>query len=56
VGVWFEGLSPSGVLRPADGELTGLCYFDPATPPPLAFPTDAIVLEQLAAERADLTR
>jgi ADP-ribose pyrophosphatase YjhB (NUDIX family) len=56
VGVWFEGLSPTGVLRPADGELTELRYFNPATPPPLAFPTDAVVLEQLAVELRGLNR
>jgi 8-oxo-dGTP diphosphatase len=48
VGIWFAGVIMSGVLRPADGELSELGYHHPATPPPLAFPTDALVLSQLA--------
>lgn len=49
VGIWFEGRA-TGDLHPADGEFTEIAWFDPATPPPLAFPTDALVLQQLAAE------
>ena len=41
-----------GELHPADGEFTEVGYFDPATPPPLAFPTDALVLANLASEAA----
>ncbi|MEO9253937.1 MAG: NUDIX domain-containing protein [Tepidiformaceae bacterium] len=48
VGIWFEGARLSGELHPADGEMSELRYFDPATPPPLAFPTDELVLAQLA--------
>jgi len=48
VGIWFEGTVTGGRLHPADGDLTELAYFDPAAPSPLAFPTDALVLEQLA--------
>jgi 8-oxo-dGTP diphosphatase len=48
VGIWFAGSVLGGELHPADGELSELAYFDPATPPPLAFPTDALVLAQLA--------
>lgn len=51
VGVWFAATVTGGELRPADGELTELGWFDPGQPPhPLAFPTDALVLDQLAAE------
>ncbi|MDZ7729087.1 MAG: NUDIX domain-containing protein [Dehalococcoidia bacterium] len=50
VGTWFEGTVTGGELHPADGELDELAYVDPASPPPLAFPTDALVLEQLASE------
>ena len=49
VGVWFDGRVTGGHLHPADGELSELGYFDPAEPPPLAFPTDALVLGELAA-------
>lgn len=50
VGVWFFGHSAGGVLQPVDGEFDALDYHDPASPPPLAFPTDAIVLRDLAAD------
>ena len=49
VGIWFEGLAPLGALHPSDGELDALAFIDPAQPPPLAFPTDARVLADLAA-------
>jgi ADP-ribose pyrophosphatase YjhB (NUDIX family) len=48
VGIWFAARIIGGQLAPVDGELSELAYFDPADPPELAFPTDAIVLEQLA--------
>ena len=48
VGIWFEGAAEGGKLHPVDGEFTALAYFDPADPPGLAFPTDALVLRQLA--------
>ncbi len=48
VGIWFRGRVVGGTLRPADGELSELAYVDPATPPQLAFPTDAEVLAELA--------
>lgn len=51
VGTWFEGNVLGGELHPVDGELSELAYVAPSSPPPLAFPTDAFVLEQLAAER-----
>ena len=50
VGIWFAGEDVSGEAYPADGELSEVGYFDPSEPPPLAFPTDALVLEQLASE------
>ena len=50
VGVWFAGEDVAGEPFPADGELSETGWFDPAEPPPLAFPTDALVLAQLAAE------
>ena len=48
VGIWFAGEEAQGEPAAADGELRALGYFDPADPPPLAFPTDARVLDQLA--------
>lgn len=50
VGIWFTGRVVGGDLYPRDGELSELEWFDPAEPPPLAFPTDALVLERLASE------
>ncbi len=50
VGIWFAGEDVEGDPFPADGELSEIAYFAPAEPPPLAFPTDALVLEQLAEE------
>lgn len=52
VGIWFRGENVEGEPTPADGELSEIGYFDPADPPPLAFPTDALVLDQLARERS----
>lgn len=52
VGIWFEGTVIGGRLEPVDGELSELAYFDPAEPPDLAFPTDALVLEDLAKATA----
>ena len=50
VGVWFEGIVTGGALQPVDGELSEVAYFNPAEPPELAFPTDLLVLNQLAEE------
>lgn len=50
VGTWFAGRVTGGTLEPRDGELSRLAYVDPAHPPPLAFPTDALVLQQLSQE------
>jgi ADP-ribose pyrophosphatase YjhB (NUDIX family) len=49
VGIWFAGRVIGGHLHPADGELSELRYFDPGQPPPLAFPTDGLVLQELAS-------
>jgi ADP-ribose pyrophosphatase YjhB (NUDIX family) len=48
VGIWFAGTVVGGEPGSGDGELTEVGWFDPAAPPELAFPTDALVLEQLA--------
>lgn len=48
VGIWFRGRLVGGALHPVDGEFTELAYVDPSAPPRLAFPTDALVCEQLA--------
>ena len=51
VGVWFAATVIAGEFHPADGELSELAWFDPGQPPsPLAFPTDVLVLDQLAGE------
>lgn len=50
VGIWFRGHVVGGAPGPADGELSELGWFDPAQPPELAFPTDALVLRRLASE------
>lgn len=49
VGIWFEGHATSGTLHPVDGELTELGWFPPGEPPEMAFPTDELVLVQLAS-------
>lgn len=50
VGIWFEGTLRGGDLRPTDGELDALAYFAADDPPELAFPTDALVLADLARD------
>ncbi len=50
VGIWFEGAAVGGTLQRVDGELTELAWFPPGEPPDLAFPTDLLVLRQLAGE------
>ncbi len=52
VGIWFEGEVVGGELAPDADELDAVAFVHPGDPPPLAFPTDALVLAQLAAERA----
>lgn len=51
VGTWFRGTAVSGRIAPVDGEFMELAFQDPANPPPLAFPTDAIVLAEMATRR-----
>jgi LSD1 subclass zinc finger protein len=51
VGVWFAGSVTGGVLRAAD-DLDAVAYHALAALPPLAFPTDAIVLADWRAAGA----
>jgi ADP-ribose pyrophosphatase YjhB (NUDIX family) len=53
VGTWFAGRVVGGRLEPLDGEFDALEFFAPGQPPPLAFPTDALVLAELAAQGID---
>jgi 8-oxo-dGTP diphosphatase len=53
VGIWFEGEVIAGHPHPADGEFSELAWFEPGTPPELAFPTDELVLTDLAAQSED---
>ena len=49
VGVWFYGKITGGQLRASD-DLDAVAWFPPHAPPePLAFPTDRLVLADLAA-------
>lgn len=48
VGIWFAGDVTGGHLHTADNELDALEYFRPDSPPGLAFPTDVLVLRDLA--------
>lgn len=49
VGIWFAGRVTGGALTPAD-DLDDVRFFLLDAPPaPLAFPTDALVLEELQA-------
>jgi 8-oxo-dGTP diphosphatase len=52
VGIWFAArlVDPDAVPHAGD-DADAAGWFDPASPPPLAFPTDAPVLARLAAER-----
>ena len=50
VGIWFAGDIVGGDLQPDGSELTDVAFADPGSPPPLAFPTDGLVLLQLARE------
>lgn len=48
VGIWFSGTAVGGSLAAAD-DLDAVEFFAPHQPPePLAFPTDRLVLDQLA--------
>ncbi len=46
VGIWFRAEVVGGELK-AGGDLDEVGYFELSTPPPLAFPTDALVIEKL---------
>ncbi|MDX2166384.1 MAG: NUDIX domain-containing protein [Deltaproteobacteria bacterium] len=46
VGIWFAGHVLGGTMQPGD-DLDALAYFALERLPPLAFPTDALVLEGL---------
>jgi len=49
VGIWFAGRVIGGRLAPAD-DLDAAAFFPLTAPPqPLAFPTDALVVEELRA-------
>ena len=53
VGIWFVARLVDPRAQPQAGDdAVAAGWFDPATPPPLAFPTDAPVLARLAAQRA----
>jgi len=47
VGIWFMAIVTGGELRAGD-DLDQLAYCNLTDPPPLAFPTDKIVLDMLA--------
>jgi ADP-ribose pyrophosphatase YjhB (NUDIX family) len=51
VGVWFRGEIVGGALCPGD-DLDALQYCTLAHPPPLAFPTDALVIAELCTHGA----
>ncbi|MBH76695.1 MAG: hypothetical protein CL897_00475 [Dehalococcoidia bacterium] len=53
IGIWFTAQNAKGTPFPVDGELSEIDYFNPSRPPPLSFPTDALVLEQLANMKAN---
>ena len=49
IGVWFAAQLVDPRATPVAGDdAVAVAWFDPAVPPPLAFPTDATVLAQLA--------
>jgi len=53
VGIWFAARMIDPRAEPQAGDdAVAAGWFDPAVPPPLAFPTDAPVLARLAAQRA----
>jgi len=53
IGVWFAARRADAAEEPVAGDdADAVAWFDPADPPPLAFPTDAPVLAGLARARA----
>jgi ADP-ribose pyrophosphatase YjhB (NUDIX family) len=52
VGLWFAGRVVGGILKAGD-DLSEAAFFPLASPPaPLAFPTDAVVIQELQAGKA----
>lgn len=50
IGIWFAGtLADPGAVPVAGDDAVAVGWFDPAAPPPLAFPTDVGLLDRLAA-------
>jgi 8-oxo-dGTP diphosphatase len=47
VGIWFEAATVTGTPTAAD-DLDEVAFWPPGDPPPLAFPTDELVLAELA--------
>jgi ADP-ribose pyrophosphatase YjhB (NUDIX family) len=48
IGVWFAATMVSGAEPVAGDDAVAVAWFDPAEPPPLAFPSDATLLARLA--------
>jgi len=55
VGIWFEAEMAGGELK-AQGDLDQAGYFDLSSPPPLAFPTDAAVINMLRERKVPDTK
>jgi 8-oxo-dGTP diphosphatase len=52
IGVWFAATLADPDAEPVAGDdAVAVAWFDPASPPPLAFPTDAPVLAKVARRR-----
>lgn len=50
VGVWFAAVRAPSSPAPAPGDdVDAVAWFPPGAPPPLAFPTDAMLLARLGA-------
>ena len=50
VGIWFMADIVGGELRAGD-DIDQLAYYNLTNPPPLAFPTDKVVLNMLVKEK-----
>jgi ADP-ribose pyrophosphatase YjhB (NUDIX family) len=52
VGIWFNARRVDPRAAPCAGDdAIAVGWFDPASPPPLAFPTDRLVIVSVAARR-----